>query len=399
MRLLNPYVTLNFSVKINRVLRQRLFSVGALFLIASAPSWAAPLPEIEAHQFQSTPVRTSKSGRVYLFRTDSNDLPRTGNLVLIHDHNKPAMAFRVLKTDADQSEYVGKRVRRYDQTSELKIGDRYFTIEKVSDLLAQPPAEPIVSPTPSPIPLPVMTPVPAIEAPAADDAELDSQPVENDVKPEKHKETNLEVFDYDDELDGSTSPRNLKNEQTDGDQPAQDESGYEIEEVVRLDPLKNMIGFHAGYFKNMSNFAFKGGTHSAINLSYTRTLKNDIWMRGRSPQDAFAVEFGLGYYSRINMDEHNDLYKVVPLFAELHYNLNFTQAFAVYLYAGIEYNSLLSTENVDVKLYPGDADTISHIRGIQHTFGAGILYNMGPQWYLRFNLGWDRITAGLAVKW
>ena len=111
-----------------------------------------------------------------------------------------------------------------------------------------------------------------------------------------------------------------------------------------------------------------------------------------------AFEFGLAYYARINEEAHNDVYKVVPIYAELHYNLNFSQLFAAYLYAGLEYNSLLSTENVS-STNSVDVAALAHIRGVQYTLGVGILYNMGPQLYLRLNLVWDRITAGLSIKW
>jgi hypothetical protein len=406
-------------VKIKRFVRQRLFSFCFSFSFILAVSGgvpplvnAAPLPDIEAHQFQSTPVRMSKSGRVYLFQTPSNDLPKTGNLVLIHDHNKPAMAFRVLKTDPEKNEYVGKRVRRYDQTGQLKLDDKYFSIEKVADLLAEPAPDLAPAPTPFATPFPSVTPVPA--APAVSetndiDSELDGTPADEPAQPsaspgrkKKKPETDLEVYDYDDDLDSSTSPRNLKKENPNA-VVSEDEddslTAFEIDETMRLDPLKNMLSVSTGFFKNMSNFKFAGGTHNGFAVSYTRTLTNDVFVVSKAPQDSTAIEFGLGYYSRINMDGNNDVYKVVPMYAELHYNLVFSQTFASYLYLGIEYNGILSTENVNAATRPADAVTISNIQGVQQTFGAGFLYNMGPQWYLRLNLGWDRITAGLALKW
>ena len=343
----------------------------------------------------------SKSGRVYLFSTSPNDLPKTGNLVLIQDHDKPAMAFRVLQTNVEKSQYIAKRVRRYDTTGELSPGQNYFSIEKVADLLAPPAPDLAPSPTPLPTPLPSMTPVPeslpeasqtGAEAPSTEEA-----PAATPEASESSEEPNLEIYDYDDELDGGTSPRNLKRDREGIERTST--PAAEILEIPEIDPLNNMISFSAGFFKNMSQMRFKGGTHNGIAFEYSRTVARDLFVEGKSPQDSLSLDFGLGYYSRVDLDQHNDVYKVTPIYAELDYQLHFSETFAWLFYAGIEYNAILSTENVNTATYPQDAVTIQNIQGIQHTLGTGLLYNMGPQWYFRVIVGWDRITAGLALKW
>ena len=355
----------------------------------------------------------SKSGRVYLFSAAPNDLPKTGNLVLIQDHDKPAMAFRVLQTNTEKSQYIAKRVRRYDTTGELNPGQAYFSIEKVADLLALPAPDLAPSPTPVPTPMPSMTPVPEA-APESSPAEVPSGAEAPSVEeapaatPEasEENEPNLEIYDYDDELDGGTSPRNLKQDRSDVERTSspEDDDGLpktaaEIREIPEIDPLNNMISFSAGFFKNMSQMRFKGGTHNGIALEYSRTVARDLFVEGKSPQDSLSLDFGLGYYSRVDLDQHNDVYKVAPIYAEFDYQLHFSETFAWLFYLGIEYNGILSTENVNTTTYPQDAETVQNIQGVQHTLGTGILYNMGPQWYFRVMVGWDRITAGLALKW
>lgn len=405
---------------IKRFVRQRLFSVCLAFslcfsaeLVQGTRSFAAPLPDIEAHTFQSTPVRTSKSKRIYLFKATGNDLPKTGNLVLIHVQNKPAMAFRVLKTDSKNSEYVAKRIRRYDQTGELNVSQAYDSIEKISDLLAAPAPDPVVS-RPARVAAPATAPAPINVSES--DQDLDAAP--------KPAETNLEVYDYEDDLDATTSPQaiapkkkrakaakveqpvdeefgNEENNEESTDETDEGKTAFEIEEAIRLSPLRNMISVNTGLYKNMSNFKFAGGTHSGFHASYARTLRTDIFVLSKAPQDSLSIEFGLGYYSLVNFIGQNDVFKIVPIMAELHYNLFFSQTFGMYLYGGLEFNAVMATENVTAATLSsrGDQDSIDKLQGIQHTFGLGLLYNMGPQWYLRLNLGWDRITAGLAIKW
>jgi hypothetical protein len=45
------------------------------------------------------------------------------------------------------------------------------------------------------------------------------------------------------------------------------------------------------------------------------------------------------------------------------------------------------------------ATTYNNLEGFQPNIGVGVFYNIGPQWYLRGDLGVDRIGIGLAIRW
>src|SRR5690606_28585747 len=128
-------------VKTKHFVRQSLFF--ALTGMGTATcGFAQNLPPIDAHRFQSSPVQISTSGRVYRFSTKSADVPRVGNIVLIQEDGKPSMAFRVMQSNPQKKEYVGRRVRRYDNHQRLVINRSYGSVEKIADKINAPDAQP-----------------------------------------------------------------------------------------------------------------------------------------------------------------------------------------------------------------------------------------------------------------
>jgi hypothetical protein len=416
-------------VKIKRFVRQSLFLMMILAPVTQLHS--EPLSTIEAHEFASTPLQKSKSGRVYLFRTEEHDLPKTGNLVLIQDNNKPAMAFRVLRTDPVNHEYIATRVRRYDQTGELKINQNYNTVEKVADLLAPPPqaqkvydanAKPEMgtkwtpektadatvpdanaAPTPAPVPLMGTDGVGAPEVmadnntpPSADNTAAPGAPAAaaTTATPQKH----LDVDGYDDELDSTTSPRDLKKENMDGDDEEETDSTglpktqYEVDEKQRLEKYKHMLSLGVGYFKNMSNFSLGGLSYGGLNVDYSWIIDHDIYVHARSLQDDLRMTFGFEYYTSVNPSGNNDSYSLFPLYADLVYNLHISDSMTFDGYFGLQYNWVQSAQNSNTPTY-------NTLAGIQGNIGVGLLYNLGPQWYLRADFGLDRVGVGLSIKW
>ncbi len=367
-----------------------------LFLTVSAQ--AEILPDIDTHQFGATPIQKSDSGRIYLFETAAQDIPKTGNLVMVQAQKKPVMAFRVLKTDPANSQFIGKRVRRYDQVGELTLKHSYNCIEKISDLVAAPPGiteAPIPEAAPPPSPNEGMPPPPG--APPQSMAPPASQDDELDAKPEKRSGGKLDVNDFDDELDTSTSPVNQKkkvdDEFTDEDENANTKSAFEIDEAHRISPFRNMITVQIGQYKNMSNFSLGNGEgESGMGVFYSRAFAQDVFVMARAPQDALSLEMGFEYYRRINFDQANDSYTLVPLIGALRYDLHFTSSISMFGLFGFQYNWISGSVN------PSDA-TIAKIQGPQPDLGIGALFNIGPQWYVRLDLGLDRMAIGLCVKW
>jgi hypothetical protein len=396
------------------------------------------LPDIEAHQFKIVPLEKSRTGRIYRFKTDADQLPKVGSILLIEENKKPLLAFRVLKTDAAATQFVARRVRRYDATSELKLSERYEATEKLSDLVAPPEGEyaktnsnptvvpPPLTPPPSvpppaqgsqpetaapPVameqppeitatPIPSDAGIPPLPAEPAVAAEVSPTPPPITDLPNAEAQTpapeanpNLNVNQYDQDLDSGTSPGADEDERV-----SDQELGLEVKEPTVLNPYKNAVGLSVGSFRNISNFTNANSMVGGFTAYYSPLLRNSVFYKKDIPEDDLALEFGVGYYSQSNLN-HNDTYNIVPLRAELRYDLYLSQTFTLLGYIGAQYNWVVAMDNVNINNNVLDAQNYDNLHGPQLNVGIGLFYNIGPQWYLRGDLGLDRFAIGLALKW
>lgn len=421
---------------IKRFVRQRLFLLSLLLPLSAlnnTVSYAETLPDIEAHEAQIVPIQISKSGRIYRFKMNPEFLPHTGNIILISSDHRPIMAFRVLKTDENSGELIGKRVRRYDAEHELKLEEKYVSVEKIADLLAPPPPEfgqydpsagPELDPNASKRLRPITNEKNVLDPNAK--PELDPRPakpsVENPSVPAlmgtggkdstdgSPKSINgMDVEKFDEDLDGSTSPRNIKlkkatpsSDSYDDEIPSQlveTKSDFEVEEKNVLQPFKNSISIQAGSLKNLSNFTANATTNSGFLASYGHLLDRNVFITRSKSQDSLVFEAGFSYYSRTDFTGNNDDYTIFPLRAELQYHIHFNESFTLFGDVGLQYNFLFGSENINVSLHPIEQTALDSLTGPQPVLGIGAIYNIGPQWYLRADLGWDRLAFGLSVKW
>ena len=391
------------------------------------PAIAENLPSIDARQLEVTPKEISRSGRVYRFKMGS-ELPRTGNLILVQIGDRPIMAFRVLKTDSYSKEVIAKRIRRYDQEGRLDLEKKYLAAEKIADLVS-PPASETVSPAAQAPELAGAAGTVGVEPPAAltstpaspdevtsnspETEEKSATPQENGIAQETpdpnapallgddgsggpRSETPIvagSVESFDEDLDASTSPRDLKADGAipgDGKEP--ESSGPGIEEHEPVLQYEHMAGISVGSFSNMSGFTIPGTSHNGFTAYYNEVIDKEIWFKEHAPQDTLSLEFGLGYYSRVNLTGIFDNYDVIPIRSELLYTLQFNRTFAFIAEIGAQFNWVVSADNASEL-------GLSTLQGIQPNAGIGLLYNIGPQWYLRADAGIDRFAIGLAVKW
>ncbi len=393
-----------------------IFPWGKSHLLAIAEN----LPSIDARQLEVTPKEISRSGRVYRFKMGS-DIPRTGNLILVQIGNRPIMAFRILKTDSYSKEIIAKRIRRYDQEGRLDLEKKYLAAEKVADLVSPPVSESI--PVDSQSPTAGIagtgltgTPVsPEEGAASAGEAKSDQSQAtaENEFSQEPadpnapallgddgsggpRKETPIvagTVESYDEDLDASTSPRDLKTDRMEETEASESSrSGLGVEEKEPAIKYEHMAGLSVGSFSNMSGFSIPGTAHNGFTAYYNEIIDREIWFKEHAPQDSLSLEFGLGYYSRVNLTGIFDNYDVIPIRSELLYTLQFNPTFAFIAHVGAQFNWVITAENASEL-------GLSTLQGIQPNAGIGMLYNIGPQWYLRADAGLDRFAIGLAVKW
>src|SRR4051812_35215047 len=83
-------------------------------LVAAEPAAPAEtLPDIEARTFDLRIVRKSKSGRVILFESGREALPKIGRILLLKRGDQPAVVVRVLKIYPDQGAFAAKGLRNY----------------------------------------------------------------------------------------------------------------------------------------------------------------------------------------------------------------------------------------------------------------------------------------------
>ncbi len=386
-------------MKTNHSVRQRLFSVLLLALLLTCSGAATPgdpLPGIEARSFDLTPLEISRSGRIYRFKVQEEP-PKTGSIVLVKADQKPVMAFRVLQTDGSKQEMIAKRVRRYESEGSLQLNQSYRGAEKLAELVPAPPngasppppdaappptAEPVATPTPepeaTPTPEPEATPTPEPEATPAPEPEASPAPTPEETP----KESPVDA--YDEELDASIPPE-PEEEQFRTPTPA-------IEEKESLIRYPRTLGVSVGSFRNMSNFQWPGNTANGFTAYFNTVVDQGVWFRGQGPEDSFSIEFGAGYYSFMNLTGLFDSYDVLPIRSEILYSVQLNSDFAVLGYLGAQYNWMISST-------AGNTIGESALSGFQPTAGLGVLYQIGPQWYVRADLGIDRMALGLAVKW
>lgn len=339
------------------------------------------LPNIEARRFESKPIQKSSSGRVYLFTADRSKLPNPGVILLVHDQDKPILAFRVLRSDSGRGEFAAKKIRRYDQAHELEMNHSYLMMEKVADVISPPASENAIeeiAPTKFENAAIVQNTSPIQEniTPLA--------PTENTLAPPVNQETinpqqRLNVNSFDSELDGSGAPE-------------EDYYPSEIEERIILNPFDHSIGAMIGSFRNLTNISQSSGIYSGFGMNYAQVLARDLFASLNAPQDAVNIEFGFAYYTIQNIEPYDDAYTMMPLTAQFRYDLQFSNTFALFVYGGLQYNFKIgATNELDT--------TVEQIQGIQPTVGGGMLYTLGPHWFLRVDLGWDKMAAGLTLEW
>ncbi len=391
------------------LIRQSLF----LLFFSWMQAHAELLPEIEAAVSHIIPTEMSKSGRVYRFKIKDGEAPRTGSIILVQHRSKPIMAFRVLKTEDDETGFVGKRVRRYDTEGELKLQEEYVSAEKVANLFAPPPIENRFNPDAKP----ELDPIGGKDLnPPSKDTQFkldpDAPPLLGDGGPTQgsglknaSSGDSRDINQFDSDLDYGTSPRNLKRRgDEDEGEPEPDDGSDEdsesvIEETKIFNPYRHMIGATIGSFRNMSSFSIPGDTHYGFSLWYNRVIQKGVWIYNRKLQDSLAIEGGITHYSRVNYTGNNDGYDLLPFKAEMVYSLHVSEKLAFLAHAGLQYNWIYSTDNVNPNTFPAQRRALDSLAGIQPNLGAGVLYHIGPQWFLRADVGLDRLAIGLAVKW
>lgn len=347
------------------------------------------LPAVDARSFRVLPKRQSASGRVVLFSVVGNTrLPDPGKILLVKKDGKPVYAFRVVRTQSDDREFIARKIRKYQDAPAFQSNEEYDAIEKIADILRP------VAPAPA-----VIAVAPPVEAPSAEP----EAPVVADVAPPPSPEVQPEpepvqdvpsigpklgdAIPYDKELDQTTSPQAATE---DLGSAASFEDSLEIEERPVFAPFSKAFGLEYGFLQNLSDFQFSGPFNVAFGATAQFVTGRGVFAKSPDLQDRMFVSFGLSYYRR--SEELNDFYYILPVRSEMLYSLDFSEKISLNFYGGFQYNWVFATAQALVSR----ADALD---GLQFTAGTGFSIRFGPQWVFQTRLGYDRISGALMVEW
>jgi hypothetical protein len=369
---------------------------------------SSPLPDIIAKTYDLSVVKRSNSNKIYILNDKSDGIPAEGRMLLLKKDEEPIMALRVLKLYPDKKEIAAKWLRKYGEHHILENNDAFLAIEKVSDIIPPPPtpqdnadikelegqgskASAVIPPPP---PLPV-TPATASAAPAV----VDNPP----PPPDGAKPAAATALPSDPDLDGGTPPAN--GDESDGkaaallDSPSEkdkedqeDETALSVEEVKEMDPFRHWLTAGFGWVRNSNNPSV-GGSYlfSAGNLRYGITIAKRVMLDQKYAQDSFVLEAGFMLYKGLNYVTTGDAYTVVTGLAELRYNVMFGTGFGLFIYTSFLQSFVLSTVSAT-------AAAVAALNSTQIGAGGGILFQIGPSWYTRVDIGFDQMNLNLVLR-
>ncbi len=335
------------------------------------PSENEKLPQIEAKAFPVKVIKRSSSNRVYLFEDSDDHQPKTGHLMLLKREDNPVMAFRILKVYPVEKHIAAKRIKRYQGLRILDNDENYSAIEKISDIVS----------------------IPSVQD-NTDLKELESPKVKGETKSDTKSEKD-KVKAFDPELDGSTSPHGDLKEEA----PIEPEEGevdthlaVTVEEVTLIEHTSHWVSAGFGFATNNGPPAKPGpSSFTAGNLRYGYNIAKLIFFDRAHLQDSFTLEGGFYLYKIINYEIPSDAYTVLALLGTLRYNLFFSESFGAFLYTGIMQNNVISSAQ-------SQSDGLAQLNSILPAVGGGILFQVGPSWYTRVDIGLESITVNLSLR-
>ena len=312
------------------------------------------LPSIEAKTFPVRIVRRSNSNKIYLVEDPEDRKPEIGRILLLKKDIEPYMAFRVVKQYNDKKFLALKRIRKYGQHRYLDDAETFTAVEKIGDL--------------HPPPL--------------------SKEDKNDLSEIEGDDSGLKARPFDPEVDTGTSPPPK-------DEPPPEEEtvdAYTLEEAQLLDKHTHWLTFGFGYIRNGAPAALGGSFYfSSANIRYGLTLGKLLLVKEPRIQDSVAAEVGIHFYKSLGFVSLTDSYTVSSISLALRYNLYTSRTFGLFGYLGLDKGLVLSSNN-------GDAEALTTLGSLLPAVGAGLFFEIGPSWFLRFDIGLDQINANLVLR-
>ena len=315
------------------------------------------LPEIVAKTYHIQILRRSHTNRIYIFEDKTDPAPQVGETLLVKENNKPIMGFRVLKIYPDKGWFAVKRLRRYRKHAPLKVGESFTAVEKLTDIDS--------------------TDLDELDSPDLSDLETAKSPADPSPVPKKAADSEDDTTLSDDE-----DLTEIKEEQR----------AYTVTEGVLLDRSSHWITLGFGFVRNFNPPGMSGAHFfSSGNFRYGLTLGKLMFFKKHHAQDSIVLEGGFYLYKALSYISQGDSYTLVCPTANIRYNVFFSESFGIFFYGGIMRNQITSSNQ-------GTAAGMALLQNILPTFGAGLLFQIGPGWYTRADLGMDSQSLNLLLK-
>ncbi|MBC7693392.1 MAG: hypothetical protein H7222_16625 [Methylotenera sp.] len=391
---------------------------------AAAPTAAAKdtLPLIEAKTYNVVVLRHSRSGKIYLFDKKAEELPNVGRILLLKNGIEPIMAFRVMMSKSEKTQFAAKRVRLY-KLEALPDNASYLAVEKIADyipppptaqdqadlkelerpLSVQPPVAPPAAANPAPLPNanPALTAVapPIAVAPAPQPSALPVEiPVAAAAKPPGPRVSPVigpvagAVDTTKQDLKANLEPGDEEQAKVNPEDESDPEAGQEIvdEDFNPNEHNKNWLTAQMGAFRNYQDVP-KTRLLAGGGFRYGYDVAHTLYFKTSGKHDSLTLEGGLFLYKMVGYFNAGDAFTVLPLIGTARYNLFFGSSFGVFFYAGLMRNFILSQVNAN-------DNQLAAIDSIIPAVGTGVIYEFGPHWNARFDLGYDTISAGVMIR-
>lgn len=343
---------------------------------------------IEAEEFRVRFLKTSRSGKIYLFEDLADNRPRPGRILLIKQGNDDILAARVLKN------YSGKFAAKVVlPINPVKPDTEYRAIKKLGDKI-----------------------VALIKERENRGKDLDASKTDEDLA--------KEVAPDDNELDrgipqpkAKTKPASAKPEGTSGPaslsknskmpEPLFNREGGEIDsfelneeeafaDITVQDDLpieqhRHAFSFEYGSIKNVDKDS-KPATYSSYGARYGFNLWRMAMLQRKNIQDMFTLELGLFYIPISNFAKIGDNVVVYPLIGTLRYSVLLGESISLFAYTGFSRGSV--SEGPDQSL-AGQHAKLARAKAL---FGVGGMLKIGPAWAARIDVGSDMFGIGAVLK-
>jgi hypothetical protein len=203
---------------------------------------------------------------------------------------------------------------------------------------------------------------------------------------------------FDSNLDATTSPQPEASPDLSGD----DMSSIMVEEVKHFDDDSNSLSVGVGLYRNLLNSysctpqcttppTTVAIYNSAGFVRYSRTLVHRIHFKSKNWQDDLTVDGTLGFYKYLGTSSNGDTYTVVPASLALRYTLLPNEDFGFFVYAGFVQNVVVQTINADPNVQSG-------LNSFLPDIGVGMLFRIGPSWYMRGDAGVDLFGVSISLR-